>query len=808
MHLVKECLCNRYFHNPGSSPRASCQAKFEPRRPPAPYHGSQALENLSQLTSCPWCGCFQWQCGHHHRHRGALVLGAAARGTAAWGVEGSLRQQQLTAVYCDSGAGGTSGSAFGDHDGEFGDTSRVNACGSGNGVLQSGSQHCGGVDDKGAEGEMRSEAGTDHPLEAPPCQQLQKAQLQQQQQQQQRARQQQPPPPQQQQVVEGTEAESCSRVDCSQTEQTKTSCQEVSRNGKRIRNGLSPPPRRTWNPGVNAPPHSLVSDLGPGPPQPQPQPPPMRLECQPALLPQLHPPLQSPFAWDTQRLPPLESSRGQQSSSQQVPPPQKSSLMQTSPNPGEVFQLSVGSTTPSEPISCTMDGIKGGAVGGGRAGSVLVAAVPLVSATAGAAFRSALRRCRCLGEVEALLSGQASPLPLLQPLSPSPQPQPMPSADTLSVPCLTAVFSALPRLPEAFTAAGRRQVRRMVTMRLTEPVVRAAQRGDVDAAGAAIMTAALAHLGPDVIDPRVGHNELLSALAEAGLAACRLAPEPGIARIGYNQGVPSPHKRRYGHSPRSYSTLLYGMAKLGFRPDDFWLERYLSASTRQLHMFAPRDLAALTWALAVLQYRPRDAWLEELFSAWPTGHLGPGLQAGGCAGVGDANGPRDEVSKVLGVPAAAPLLLHRHADAHSLSLMLWAVWRLGVAAPPAWLDGAVGLCAVPSARTDAALPFSCTRRNGPAAPSLRNPSSVAVAPFAAATCQSLALVSYCLARMGHTPPPRVRAELLAAAEPLLQGGSAQDLVLLLAGVAHWPRRGPAAAIEAAAAFTATAMVPE
>eukprot|EP00198_Chlamydomonas_reinhardtii_P014332 XP_001703669.1 predicted protein [Chlamydomonas reinhardtii] len=53
-----------------------------------------------------------------------------------------------------------------------------------------------------------------------------------------------------------------------------------------------------------------------------------------------------------------------------------------------------------------------------------------------------------------------------------------------------------------------------------------------------------------------------------------------------------------------------------------------------------------------------------------------------------------------------------------------------------------------------------------------------------------------LAQMRHTPRPHVRRALLAAAAApgLLAAGSAQDLVLLLVGVAHWvPARGWAAA---------------
>ncbi|KXZ53811.1 hypothetical protein GPECTOR_6g729 [Gonium pectorale] len=40
--------------------------------------------------------------------------------------------------------------------------------------------------------------------------------------------------------------------------------------------------------------------------------------------------------------------------------------------------------------------------------------------------------------------------------------------------------------------------------------------------------------------------------------------------------------------------------------------------------------------------------------------------------------------------------------------------------------------------------------------------------------------------MRHTPPPGVCAALMEAAQPLMQRGSSQDLVLLLVGVAHWP----------------------
>ncbi|GLI67001.1 hypothetical protein VaNZ11_011099, partial [Volvox africanus] len=250
MHIIKECLCNRYLHNPGSSPRASCQAKFEPRRPPAPCNGSQAHEHLNQLTSCPWCGCFQWQCGHHHRHRGAVALGAAAQGTAVSGVEGSVRQQQINAVYCDSGAGGICSSAFGSYDTgheELRDTSRVtgSGSGSGNGVVQSRSQHRGVVDGESAEGAIRPRAGTHHPLRAPPHQPIQKEQAQEQTQEQQQQQ-------QEEEVLEATEPRLYSGVVCSQSGQIITPYQTVSRSGKRGRNGLSPPPRRAWKPGINA----------------------------------------------------------------------------------------------------------------------------------------------------------------------------------------------------------------------------------------------------------------------------------------------------------------------------------------------------------------------------------------------------------------------------------------------------------------------------------------------------------------------------------------------------------------------------
>ncbi|EFJ41935.1 hypothetical protein VOLCADRAFT_98041 [Volvox carteri f. nagariensis] len=366
---------------------------------------------------------------------------------------------------------------------------------------------------------------------------------------------------------------------------------------------------------------------------------------------------------------------------------------------------------------------------------------------------------------------------------------PLPAVDALNVPCLTAVFSTLPRLPEAFSVAGRRRVRHLVTTCLSTRVVLAATNGELDAAGAAIMAASLATLGPDLMDGdprvRVARTDLLDALAAAALAACRLPlqltgwRQDGAQHAGGHSDLQK--RRRYGHSPRSYSSLLHALAKLGYRPDDVWLERYLVASTHWLRSFPPRDLAALAWALAVMQYRPGEVWLSELLAAWPAGRYTVEARSGGEGGGVDGA----SVGRARTGPDGSAALPRRRADGHSLSLLLWALWRLGVAAPPAWLDGAVEVCAVPSVPTSS-FGSAATLRN--------HVGTVSQPSFAAATCQSLALVSYSLARMGHTPSARVRTALLAAAEPLLQQGSTQDLVLLLVGVAHWPRGGAATVV--------------
>ncbi|KAG2494395.1 hypothetical protein HYH03_007448 [Edaphochlamys debaryana] len=405
--------------------------------------------------------------------------------------------------------------------------------------------------------------------------------------------------------------------------------------------------------------------------------------------------------------------------------------------------------------------------------------------TAGAGFRAALRRCRNLDEVIALLDGlgpqsadqaEGDRRPGVQALDHPQQATAGPQEHTLSVPALTAAVSALPRLPEAASGSGRRRLRRLLTTRLRPAVVAAARRKQLDASGAAIIAATLAQLGPEVADVgELAVVELAEALAEAGLSACRLPPEEAWRPSQQQPGRLRPPPGQYGHNSRSYSTLLYGLAKIGYRPDERWLASYTSAAVTWLPAFPPRDLASAAWALGTLGYRPSEAWLSALLDSWP---LADGTGAGGGEGGGAGapssaeGGPEARRQRRRGPSQTAP-------DAHSLSLLVWALWRLGVAAPPDWLDAALSHCARPAGRWHGAssgAPFASA-------------ASAAAGPFPGATCQSLGLLAYCVARAGHTPPAGVQSALLEAAGPLLQRGSAQDLALLLAGVAHWPR-GP------------------
>jgi hypothetical protein len=139
-----------------------------------------------------------------------------------------------------------------------------------------------------------------------------------------------------------------------------------------------------------------------------------------------------------------------------------------------------------------------------------------------------------------------------------------------------------------------------------------------------------------------------------------------------------------------------------------------------------QDLAWLTWALAVLRFRPEEPWLADLLAGW-----------------------------AARTAAGAP------PDAQALSMAVWALWSLDVAPPGEWLDAQLELAAGVGPNATAAAGLRGARGVG------------AQRLFPGATCQSLALLAHCTARMGHTPPPGVRASLLEAAVPLLQRGSAQ-----------------------------------
>ncbi|GLC34203.1 hypothetical protein PLESTM_000169200 [Pleodorina starrii] len=750
---------------------ASCQAKGESHRPAAPQHLAPRRRDLLLQSSCSWCGCFQWQCGHRHRNQ------RPQRG--AWAVA----------------AAGPAGDAAG--------SGRLLASSS----AAPSALSCGPPPAPIPAAELHDEA----PEWSPPP-----PQLPQQQQPEVLA----PPPPrqplsQQQQQQHGQQG--AGSVGWKAPEQPERWRQPSGGGGggRSDRGAQAPPPeahpraglvsggeigpnlppplppRRAWDPGPGAPAQSRGYDAGPGPP-PQ--------ESCPASI--------QPF------LP------------HQPPPLEPSTLVPAEPGAADRGAPVAGGSVHGVQalVSTTADGPKGGSFGA------------VGSAGAGAAFRAALRACRCLDDLEALLDGHAPPPPLvpppLQQLQQQQQQPVLPAVESLSVPSLTAVVSSLPRMPEAFSASGRRRLRQLLAARLTPPVLLAARRGELDAAGVAIIAAALAQLGSEVTtDPRVGRSDLVDELAAVGLAACRLPLEPGGWRQG-RERPPSPPLplppqqavRRYGHSSRSYSTLLYALAKMGYRPDDVWLERYLAASRNWLRAFPPRDLAAAAWALAAMRYRPGEAWLGALLEAW----LDAGHQPGGFGAAvdvrhsgGHSHGNDDPWVAASGAPPGAAVeaaASGRRADAHSLSLLLWALWRLDVAAPPAWLDGALSQCAFPTAITSTtpSAAAAAAANPNPFLPPVRSKGGGTTAPFPAATCQSLALVSYCTARMGHTPPARVRQALLAAAGPLLQRGSAQDLVLLLVGVAHWPK-GAAAATAAAAAHgdsnsssgvAAAAVVPE
>ncbi len=439
--------------------------------------------------------------------------------------------------------------------------------------------------------------------------------------------------------------------------------------------------------------------------------------------------------------------------------------------------------------------------------------------SSGAAFRAALRQCRCVGDIEALLQQQhphqspGHPMQSSAPAAPEGNRDrvpdsnadldatagghggsegaahaPLPPPAALSVPSLTALISALPKLPEASTAAGRARMRVVLRDRVLPLLLAAARRRGgggrhwgIDAAGAAIMAGALAALGRDVVDPRDGVTAAaLEELAEAGMAAWRLTPlmygsehvappsppsPPGesdgggggsdAGQLAGSRGTANPAwgqrpvgrpLGRYGHTPRSASSLLRGLAALGHHPGGDYIEPYLAASGPLLRACNPMDLASFMWALAVWGHKPSERWLDALLRAWPV------VQADRQGGVGAAGGGAGS----SWVRPAAEKQAVAAANGHSLSLVLWALWRLGVNVPGEWVEGALGCCAA--------------------------------ARFRGATCQSLALMVYACARMGHVPGRGMREALLEAAAPLLQRGSVQDVALLLAGLSHWKQQ--------------------
>jgi hypothetical protein len=92
----------------------------------------------------------------------------------------------------------------------------------------------------------------------------------------------------------------------------------------------------------------------------------------------------------------------------------------------------------------------------------------------------------------------------------------------------------------------------------------------------------------------------------AFIAASGAKPSPEYMATGVSRAV---DRLADGAPTTSVVTLLWGLARLGFKPHPQLLHQLLAALQRGLHLLGNQDLADVGWALCTLKHRPGSAWL-------------------------------------------------------------------------------------------------------------------------------------------------------------------------------------------------------
>jgi hypothetical protein len=92
----------------------------------------------------------------------------------------------------------------------------------------------------------------------------------------------------------------------------------------------------------------------------------------------------------------------------------------------------------------------------------------------------------------------------------------------------------------------------------------------------------------------------------AFIAASGVQPSPEYMATGVSRAV---DRLADGAPTTSVVTLLWGLARLGFKPHPQLLHQLLAALQRGLHLLSSQDLADIGWALCTLKHRPGSAWL-------------------------------------------------------------------------------------------------------------------------------------------------------------------------------------------------------
>ncbi|GAX80617.1 hypothetical protein CEUSTIGMA_g8052.t1 [Chlamydomonas eustigma] len=171
---------------------------------------------------------------------------------------------------------------------------------------------------------------------------------------------------------------------------------------------------------------------------------------------------------------------------------------------------------------------------------------------------------------------------------------------------------------------------------------------------------------------------------------------------------------------RDMSTLLASVVRLGGRPSPEWMSRFLTHFLHKLHHLSPSHMSRTAWAVATLGHRPNMMWwapfLKEVLgrmSCFEARDLAKLVWA--VAKVGPPQRLHDNWIFRFYDKVACQL---RHADAHSISLILWSVAVLDWHPPAHWLHS---ICEAASLR------------------------------FQSANGQSLANIAWAVAKIGYHP---------------------------------------------------------